>query len=156
MTATWRAFRRREQGFIRDETAQETASGGRGGGRLAAAETGAAEGGANGGDEGGGIVLGNDSVETGAAGIGFESRGREDGVEQDGSVGKDGVNFAAGADAVANRHQNIEDDDVRLEFRGLLDGGAAIGSFAANLPVIAGFAQQFGDGPAQEVMVIRD
>ena len=49
-------------------------------------------------------------VEAGAARVGFQCRGSEDGVEDDGSVGQDRANFAAGADAIAKRHQDVEND----------------------------------------------
>jgi len=77
-------------------------------------------------------------MKSGALRVGFEGRGSEDGIEQDRSVGKCGVNFAPGADAVANGHQNIENHEIGLEFRGFLDSGATIGSFTANFPVVTG------------------
>lgn len=123
---------------------------------MASAETVRAERGANGGDEFGGVGLVYDGVETGTARVGFQSRRSKDRIKNHGNAGKDGANFTSGADTVAKRHKHIKNYQVRPELRGFFDGSFSIGDLAANFPVVASLSKQFGNGPAQEVMVVRN
>lgn len=124
--------------------------------RLAAADIAGGEGGANGGDEFGSVGFVYDGMETGTTRVGFESRGSEDSVEHDGSAWKNGVNFAPRADAVTKGHEHIENDEIGPQLGGFFDGGFAVGDLAADHPIFSGFLKQFCDGPAQEVMIVRD
>ena len=118
-----------------------------------------------------GLVLAGsiDSGEEDAVGFVFEdvaaSAGLDDllnevvgfvhGEDEDFGIGGSGTNAASGFDAVEERHADVEDGDVGLEFGGFFDGVAAVGGFGADFPAGTGF-EQSAKARADDGVIIRD
>ena len=56
----------------------------------------------------------------------FEGRGSHGRIKDHRNAGKERVNFASGANAVAQRHQHIENHQIGLQFGRFFNGGLAV------------------------------
>jgi hypothetical protein len=128
---------------------------------------------AGGGDAGGeiGLVLtkGVDGGEEDAVGVVFEDvtagAGVNDllnevfgfmhGEDEDFGIGRGFVNAASGLDAVEERHADVEDGDMWLEFGGFFDGIAAVSRLSANFPAGMGL-EEGAEAGANNGVVIGD
>ena len=77
------------------------------------------------------------------------------GEDENFGIGGGGTNAASGFDAVEERHADVEDGDVGLEFGGFFDGVAAVGGFGADFPAGAGF-EESAKARADDGVIIRD
>ena len=77
------------------------------------------------------------------------------GEDEDFDFGRRFVNAASGLDAVEERHADIQDDDMRLEFGGFFDGIATVGGLSADFPAVVRFEKGAETG-ANDGVVIGD
>jgi hypothetical protein len=78
------------------------------------------------------VALAEESVNADAFGFFDEVLAFVHGVEKDGSVREKAVDFFGRGETTENRHGEIENDEIGLEFHGFVDGIAAIGNLGAD------------------------
>ena len=95
-----------------------------------------------------------------ATGAGFdhllnEVVGFVHGEDEDFGVRRGGVNAAGGLNPIEERHADVEDRDIGLEFGGFFDRIATVGGFGADFPTGATLKESAEAG-ANDGMIIRD
>ena len=101
------------------------------------------------------IGFGDEGLGAGGTGGADDFPALVHGEDENRSAGEGLADALGSGDAVEDRHGDVEHDEIRMEFDGLVDRFGAIRSFTDNFEVFAGF-QERAEALANNFVIIRD